>query len=84
MNNFIDAPTNCLWKEGNLWYGWAFVNDRYIFDDLGNESVTDLILSLNEDELQDKDTYNPGISISKWSEEDDDMGIIIPFLGRGR
>jgi hypothetical protein len=35
-------------------------------------------------ELQDKDTFKPGISISKWSEEDDDMGIIIPFLGRGR
>jgi len=42
-------------------------------------------------ESQDKDTFKPGISISKWSEEDDDMGIISigmlrisPFLGRGR
>ena len=78
MNNFIDAPDNCLWKEGNLWYGWAFVDGRYIFDDLGNESVTDLILILNNNE------FKPGISISKWSEEDDDMGIITPFLGRGR
>jgi hypothetical protein len=33
---------------------------------------------------QDKDTYKPGISIFKWSEDDDDMGIITPFLGRGR
>lgn len=36
------------------------------------------------DELQDEDTPKPGISIVKWSEDDEDMGIITPFLGRGR
>jgi hypothetical protein len=49
MNNFIDVPDNCLWKEGDLWYGWAFVEDRYIFNDLGIESVTDLIMSLHNE-----------------------------------
>jgi hypothetical protein len=49
MNNFIDVPDNCLWREGDLWYGWAFVEDRYIFNDLGIESVTDLIMSLHNE-----------------------------------
>jgi hypothetical protein len=32
----------------------------------------------------DNEAERNGISISKWSEDDDDMGIITPFLGRGR
>jgi hypothetical protein len=34
-------PTNLTWSEGNRWYGWTFnpVNNRYYFDDIGNESL---------------------------------------------
>ena len=48
MNNLINKPY-ALWREGNLWYGWAFVGHRYIFNDLGIESVTDLIVSLHSE-----------------------------------
>lgn len=83
--NLIDKPYS-LWREGNLWYGWIYRNNRYIFNDIGSETFEELIKSfdLAYNESQDKDTYSPGISISKWSEEDEDMGIITPFLGRGR
>ena len=39
---------------------------------------------VNEGSTPSPEAEKPGISISKWSEDDDDMGIITPFLGRGR
>ncbi len=37
-------PTNLTWAEGDRWYGWTFnpVNNRYYFDDIGNESLMGL------------------------------------------
>jgi len=37
-------PTNLTWSEGDRWYGWTFnpVNNRYYFDDIGNESLMGL------------------------------------------
>jgi hypothetical protein len=39
-----DTPTNLTWSEGDRWYGWTFnpVNNRYYFDDIGNESLMGL------------------------------------------
>jgi hypothetical protein len=43
-----------LWNEGNLWYGWAFSHkkNKYVFDDLGYESCTQLLKSLYSFEYQ--------------------------------
>jgi hypothetical protein len=37
-------PTNLTWSEGDRWYGWTFnpSNNRYYFDDIGNESLMGL------------------------------------------
>ena len=37
-------PTNLTWSEGDRWYGWTFnpANNRYYFDDIGNESLMGL------------------------------------------
>jgi hypothetical protein len=39
-----EAPTNLTWSEGDMWYGWTFnpEQNRYYFDDIGNESLTGL------------------------------------------
>ena len=39
-----EHPTNLTWSEGDRWYGWTFnpVNNRYYFDDIGNESLMQL------------------------------------------
>jgi len=33
--------TNLTWSEGDTWYGWTYSleNNRYYFDDIGNESL---------------------------------------------
>ena len=38
------GPTNLTWSEGDRWYGWTYNKEkkRYYFDDIGNESLTDL------------------------------------------
>jgi hypothetical protein len=38
----------------------------------------------NEGSIPSPEAERYGYSISKWSEDDDNMGIITPFLGRGR
>lgn len=39
-----ETPTNLTWSEGNMWYGWTFnpEQNRYYFDDIGNESISGL------------------------------------------
>lgn len=39
-----DESYNLAWKEGDLWYGYAYNDElgRYIFDDLGHKSLMDL------------------------------------------
>ena len=39
-----EIPTNLTWDEGEVWKGWTYSteNNRYYFDDIGNESLTEL------------------------------------------
>jgi hypothetical protein len=39
-----EIPTNLTWSEGDMWYGWTFnpEQNRYYFDDIGNESISGL------------------------------------------
>jgi hypothetical protein len=39
-----EGPTNLTWAEGDRWYGWTYnkSNNRYYFDDIGNESLMGL------------------------------------------
>ena len=39
-----EVPTNLTWSEGDMWYGWTFdpEQNRYYFDDIGNESLSGL------------------------------------------
>lgn len=39
-----EGPTNLTWSEGDRWYGWTFnrKQNRYYFDDIGNESLISL------------------------------------------
>ena len=39
-----EIPTNLTWDEGLVWKGWTYSteNNRYYFDDIGNESLTEL------------------------------------------
>jgi len=39
-----EVPTNLTWSEGDMWYGWTFnpEQNRYYFDDVGNESIMGL------------------------------------------
>jgi len=39
-----EVPTNLTWSEGDMWYGWTFnpEQNRYYFDDIGNESISGL------------------------------------------
>ncbi len=41
-----EVPTNLTWAEDEvgLWKGWTYSpkKNRYYFDDIGNESLTDL------------------------------------------
>lgn len=39
-----DESYNLAWREGDLWYGYAYNDDleRFIFDDTGHELITDL------------------------------------------
>lgn len=40
-----EVPTNLTWDDDNgLWKGWTYSpnKNRYYFDDIGNESLTDL------------------------------------------
>ena len=39
-----EVPTNLTWYEGDMWYGWTFnpEQNRYYFDDIGNESISGL------------------------------------------
>jgi hypothetical protein len=32
---------NLTWAEGDTWYGWTFSvkKNRYLFDDIGNQSL---------------------------------------------
>jgi hypothetical protein len=36
---------NSFWREGELWYGWAYNDNlgRFIFDDTGHESFVDIL-----------------------------------------
>lgn len=36
--------TNLTWTDNNLWKGWTYSEkkNRYYFDDIGNESITEL------------------------------------------
>ena len=38
------VPTNLTWDDGDIWKGWTYSleNNRYYFDDIGNESLTEL------------------------------------------
>jgi hypothetical protein len=40
----IDESHNLAWKEGDLWYGYAYNEDRgiFIFDDIGCELIIDM------------------------------------------
>lgn len=40
----VNETDNASWKEGDLWYGWAYNYDlgRFIFDDTGHGLITDL------------------------------------------
>lgn len=39
-----EVPTNLTWSEGDMWYGWTFnpEQNKYYFDDIGNESISGL------------------------------------------
>jgi hypothetical protein len=41
-----ETPTNLTWDEpeNGVWKGWTYsqTKNRYYFDDIGNESLTDL------------------------------------------
>jgi hypothetical protein len=39
-----EIPTNLTWDEGDVWKGWTYSleNNRYYFDDIGDESLTEL------------------------------------------
>jgi hypothetical protein len=39
-----ETPTNLTWDEGDVWKGWTYSleNNRYYFDDIGDESLTEL------------------------------------------
>jgi hypothetical protein len=39
-----EIPTNLTWDDEGIWKGWTYSleNNRYYFDDIGNESFTDL------------------------------------------
>lgn len=41
-----ETPTNLTWDEpeNGVWKGWTYsqTNNRYYFDDIGNDSLTDL------------------------------------------
>ena len=39
MHELMD--TNLTWDDGDIWKGWTYSikNNRYYFDDIGNESV---------------------------------------------
>lgn len=41
----LDESHNLAWKEGDLWYGYAYNEDRgiFIFDDIGHENFTDML-----------------------------------------
>jgi hypothetical protein len=36
--------TNLTWDDGDIWKGWTYSikNNRYYFDDIGDESLTEL------------------------------------------
>ena len=45
LDRVINEPTNNLsWEEGGLWYGYTYneMHKTYLFDDIGEESLTDL------------------------------------------
>ena len=46
MNSVItvNESHNAAWREGNLWYGYAYNEylDRYVFDDTGHDLITEL------------------------------------------
>jgi len=39
MHELMD--TNLTWDDGDIWKGWTYSleNNRYYFDDIGNESL---------------------------------------------
>lgn len=39
-----EVPTNLTWDEDGIWKSWTYSpnKNRYYFDDIGNESLTDL------------------------------------------
>jgi len=39
-----ETPTNLTWDEDGVWKGWGYSLEKncYYFDDIGNESFTDL------------------------------------------
>jgi hypothetical protein len=49
LNDIIEEtmnkiPTNLTWDEGDIWKGWTYSieNNRYYFDDIGDESLIEL------------------------------------------
>ena len=45
LDRVMSEPTkNLSWQEGNLWYGYTYneMHNTYLFDDIGEESLTDL------------------------------------------
>ncbi len=41
-NDYVKMHTNLTWDDGDIWKGWTYSieNNRYYFDDIGNESLT--------------------------------------------
>jgi hypothetical protein len=39
-----EIPTNLTWDDEGIWKGWTYSleNNRYYFDDIGDESLTEL------------------------------------------
>jgi hypothetical protein len=49
LNDIIEETmneihTNLTWDEGDVWKGWTYSleKNRYYFDDIGDESLTEL------------------------------------------
>ena len=40
-NDYVQIDTNLTWDDGDIWKGWTYSlkNNRYYFDDIGNESL---------------------------------------------
>ena len=55
-NDYVEINTNLTWDDGDIWKGWTYSlkNNRYYFDDVGNESL----MALWDDKFLDQAYVN--------------------------